>query len=107
MDDNEWAPVGDGSIEKGCTMTHRTSGRQSPADPAARRYRRDREHEPTPPRLCEGYGPPPGGIRRDRETGQWFADFFDLKSGPVEHGPFATEEEARTLLADLLGDPAK
>lgn len=37
----------------------------------------------------------------------WFADSFDLTAGPVEHGPFATEDEARAELASLLGDPAR
>ena len=87
-------------------MTHTANGEASPADPS-RRYPRDTEHEPAPPRLCEGYGPPAGGIRRDRETGQWFADSFNLKAGLVEHGPFATEDEARGVLAGLLGDEAK
>lgn len=60
------------------------------------------EHEPVPPPTCEGYSLPIGGMRRDRETGLWFVDFFGSKAGPLERGPFATEDEARAALAELV-----
>lgn len=87
-------------------MTHPNNGDPPPPDPAARRHHRDTEHEPVPPRLCEGYEPP-SFAWRDRETGQWFAYSFDMTAGSVKHGPFATEDEARAVLTGLLGDPAK
>lgn len=58
--------------------------------------------EPTPPPTCEGYSLPPGGIRRDRATGQWFADTYEPKVGSTEYGPFDTEDEARSVLIDWM-----
>lgn len=55
-------------------------------------------------RTCEGYAPQPGGYRQDRETGLWFVSVFEIKTGPVQHGPFVTEDEARTALLELLGN---
>ncbi len=61
------------------------------------------DDEPAP-RLDRDYMLPRAGIRRDRETAEWFVGVFDARSGPVEHGPFGTEDEARTALAKLVSN---